>query len=1198
MLRAKLQVPFLRSNLVTRPRLTNHLRLSLAHKLTLVSAPAGYGKTTLLASFAAGVDVPLVWYTLDDSDNDWATFVDYLLTGVNLARGASFGAPVRALLDDPEAVVQTEWLATVLLNELEREKLGSCNGDKGHSRTLLIILDDYHVITSQNVHAALNFLLSHLPPHIHLVIGSREDPPLSLAQLRAHGQLLEMRTSDLRFTLDETIQFLEKAKASMGDLSHAVALSLHEKMGGWAAGLQLAIKASSLDTQPSASTFIFDYLAEEVYADQPPYLQSFLARSAILDTLSADLCDYVLGIDNSRDLLETLMKANLFLFPQDASHTTYRYHDLFQEFLRRHLLEDMGKKTARDLYRKAGAWYLEHGDDEQAIQYLLEAKDYDAAAELIRPLQNRLFRTSRYHLLESWLEQFPSSTKSSKQPIQEKYPWLFLAQAKLSKIRGDRGMARSIYRQAEPFLKAQKDSAGLYTLYHDLAAIARAQRGDFTAAETLERQALAHASTPEERAVSLGWIARCLHIIHGPEDESEDRKSLGEFSPDRLRAKPLDVLEQAMDLVRKSDHSSRATNSSLSRTPSAVLASLFLLRGQIHGGIGDLKAALDDFHQALGLLEAEGNQHRQISIICDAAYHHYLLGQLDQAETLVQRAIKLAETFQREAHYAYATNLRGVLHSARGEWAAARRDHLEALSIQQRLGEKYEIGVTLNWLGLLHRREGRLEEALSWGEKGLRLREKLGNDYETGLSLIDVGATYLALGNLEQADSKWQRALEIFTRHRARYEQTQLHFYLAVLAYKRGTQWEGHLEQAMNLARSYEHVDDACSPRLRSGQAQDSPRCLYFFVADAVWTAPLMAAALQEGMDESSSVTHCAQCLLGRLGKPALQALLPLLDENSSETRIYAARLLGRLGDTAALKPLYKHRNDPHKHVRQAIERAQEMLLNTPPPPLRVQTLGNFQLWRGEHEITDWPRRSACDVFLLLLLRQPQPVASEALAEALWPGSSPDKAAQNLRRAISDLRRTLEPELPPRVPSRYLVVSDKTYALNLPLGSHVDDVEFEQKITRALQNASRFQSPQECQRAIAELKSALDLYTGDYLAEVPFEDWVLTRREFLRHQLLRGTRRLAQLHLDTGQFEEAITAAHCTLAQESWDEEATLILMQAYTAGSVLGNVPAALRAYETLRQRLAQDLDIPPRDDLTALYNRLREQRMLNGEC
>lgn len=1179
MLRAKLQVPTLRSILVTRPRLANHLRRSLAHKLTLVSAPAGYGKTTLLASFATEVNVPLVWYTLDDSDNDWATFVDYLLTGINLAREVPLGVPVRALLDDPEATAQTEWLATVLLNELERERPPS----SGHK--LLIILDDYHTITSRDVHAALNFFLSHLPSYIHLIISSREDPPLSLIQLRAQGQLLEVRTPDLRFTPDETMQFLEKAKVPTDNLSRAVALSLHERMEGWAAGLQLAIKASSLNPQPlastlnlnsqslaSTSTFIFDYLAEEVYADQPPYLQDFLTRSAILDTLSADLCDYVLGIDNSHDLLRSLMRANLFLFPQNASHTTYRYHDLFQEFLRRHLLNDVKPETVRDLHRRASAWYLEQGNVERAIQHLLEAKDYGAAAELIRPLQNRLFRTSRYHLLESWLEQFPSSTVSSKQPVREKHPWLLLAQAKLSKIRGNRDMARSIYRQAEPFLQAQGDNTGLYTLYHDLAAIARAQQGDFVAAEELERQALAHASTPEERAVSLGWIARCLHIMHGPGDGSRDEK-------------PLDVLEQAMGLVRKSDYSSRTTASSVSRTPSAVLASLFLLRGQIHGGIGDLNAALDDFHQALALLEAEGNQHRQISVICDAAYHHYLLGQLDQAEELIQRAINLAEIFQREAHYAYATNLRGVLHSTRGEWEAARRDHLEALSIQRRLGERYEIGVTFNWLGLLHRHEGRLEEALRWGKKGLELREKLGNDYETGLSLIDIGATYLALDRLEHAEAAWQRALGIFTHHRARYEQTQLHFYLSVLAYKRGAQWKKHLEQAMELARSYEHVDDA--------RPQDSPRCLYFFVADAVWTAPLMAAALQEGMSESSAVTDCAQCLLSRLGKHALQALLPLLNDDDPQTRARAAQLLGRLGDTAALKPLYEHRQDTHKRVRQAIKRAQETLLNTPPPPLHVQTLGNFHLWRGGHEITDWPRRSARDVFLLLLLRHPQPVASDALAEALWPGSSPDKATQNLRRAISDLRRTLEPELPPRVSSRYLVVSDETYALCLPAGSCVDDVEFEQKITRALQNASRLRAPKECQRAIAELESVLDLYTGDYLAEVPFEDWALARREFLRHQLLRGTRRLAQLHLDAGQFEEAIATAHCALAHESWDEESTLILMQAYTAG----NIPAALRAYETLRQRLAQDLDIPPRDDLTALYNRLRERRMMNVE-
>jgi len=1127
-LRIKLSPPPLRGSLA-RPRLLARLDEGRTRRLTLLVAPAGYGKTTLLSQWVSQqAEGQRAWCTLEENEANLSSFLAYLSAAL---------APVV-----PQATAHAQELLADLQAGLDSVLPLLLDGLAALDHPLVLALDDVQCVErSVEVLEALDRLLRHAPRHLHLILSARREPPLpSIPRLRAMGQVIELTEAELRFTPAEIARLF----ATVFDfaLDEETATQLAARTEGWAVALQLAYQTGARYGPAEAERMLrrfggttrqlYDYLARVVLEGQPEETRIFLRRTAILERLEPALCDALLERDDSTAMLAHLEQAGLFTFTLDATRTVYRYHALFREFLQRRLLEVEGATAVHQLHRRAAAWFLERGDDEAAIVHLLAAEDYPAAADLVRPLRKRLFATSRYHRLERWLEQFPPS-------IAEAHPWLLLTRARLHLLRGDRNAAERLYREVEPLLRAQQDAEGLYILYHDLASIVRAHRGDFVAAETLERQALAWAPTDEDRATSLSRIARCRYMTQGAEQEV------------------FDLLEQAMDLAQKGGYP-------------LVRADLLSLRGQIHTGLGDLTAALEDFHRALELMEACGNRHSQLSILANAAYHHYLLGQLDQAEALIQRDIELAQTFRRETYYAYAINLRGFLHQARGELEAARRDHEEALTIQQRLGEEYEVAVTLNWLGLLARREGRLEEALRQGQEGLALREKLGTAYETGLSLIDVGATHLELGHLDRAERLWQRALDIFTRYQARYEQAQLHFYLAVLAQRRddAKALVAHLEQAVTLAHTYEHGDP--------------PRCLHFLVEEAAWAAPLMAHALQRGF-----VPNCVDCLLPRLGRPACDALLPLLDDPDPAVRARAATLLGHLGDAKALKPLAARRRDPDPTVRRAIERALARLLSVPPPPLRAQTLGRFRLWRGDEEITRWPRRSARDVFLILLAHTPRPVPIERLMETLWPESAPDKARQNLRRAVSDLRRILEPELPAGAPSRYLRVERETYALILPPGSHVDDTAFEKALTQEL--AAPIPSTREGRQAvISRLETTLGRYTGDYLSELPYEDWALTRREYLRHLLISGAHLLAQLYLEAGQLENAIIIAHCALTQQPWDEEATLVLMRAYAA---LENTPAALQAYEAYRDRLQRDLDLPPRDDLTALYEQLRQR-------
>jgi len=1095
------------------------LRLLEDHRfpLILLAAGAGYGKTWLLASWAATAHPAPAWYTADESDQDVVVFLTYIIR----ALGRVWPPLLTRFRESfpSEGECPPDVLLAFLLNTLLRL-----------SQPVTLIIDDFHrVEPDPAIRDAMDTLLRHRPPNLRLIIATRRIPRLAaLARLQVAGQVLKLTEQDLRFSLEEAAALFQAEGVSLPSQDLEAFLVWTE---GWPLALRLlshSVRRLGIETVRCRFTslperrILYEWLAEAVLSEQPPEIRRFLLHTSILEQLSASLCNALLERDDAASMLARIERERLLLMRAHTEEGWYRYHPLFRSFLIRRLEEIEGTETVTALHRRAAAWFLERSDCEQAISHLLAAGDYQAAADLIQPLRERLFLTSRYHLLEHWLEQFPSS-------IAEAHPWLLLTRARLALMRGEYAHARRLCLQAEPFLQAQGDRAGLYTAYHDLAEITQYE-GDFARAEALYRRALEYAVDDSQRAVCLGQMARCLYMRGGDVEEA------------------LRLLEQGMELIERSGFM-------LGR------AGLLSLKGKMLSVLGDFRAALEAWHTALDLMEDFGNRHQQIGILNNAAYHHYLLGEFDQAEILVRRAMELAQAFDRQSHYAYALNVQGVIHQARGQWEDARRCHEEALSIQRRLNERYEIPVTLNWLGLLARREGRLDEALRWGEEGLARREKLGNDYETGLSLIDVGATYLELGQMDKAEELWQRALEIFTRHQARYEQAQLHFYLAVLAHRRGETEaaQTHLTTALDMARHHQYD--------------------YLFIQDAAWAAPLLLPlALRD--------EPFATALFLRLGAPAQDALLPLLEHPDPTTRARAARLLGGLGDGTVLKPLAALRKDPSPQVRQATEAALKDLLARPPEPLRVRVLGGFRLWRGEREVTRWPRRRARDVFLLLLAHHPQPVAADALAETLWPGRPPAKARQSLRRAIADLRHTLEPELPPAFPSRYLVTGEDTYALRLPEGSWVDVEAFERTLDKAL--ALPTKTSEERRKSLSILEEALALYGGDYLPEVPYEDWVLYHRERLRERYLTALRRLARLRLAQGEIETALQAARRAWEADPWDEEAVFIMMQAYRD---LGDIPAALRAYETLHDRLRRDLDLPPRDDLTALYHALRNR-------
>ena len=434
LLATKLHVPRPQPGFVPRPRLVEALDAGMERGLILVCAPAGFGKTGLQADWVRRAGHPVAWLSLDAGDNDPARFwrhvvaaLDWALPGTSERIGPLLGPP---------APLSFEALVTVLINELAARP--------GEGK-LLLVLDDYHQIDTQQVHDSLVFLLEHLPPGVHLVLASRSDPPLPLARLRAAGQLAELRAGDLRFTAEEAAALLREAIGA--DLPDAAAAALAARTEGWAAGLQLA--ALSLRGQPDATGFVaafsgshryvLDYLAEEVLEHQSEQVHEFLLDTSVLDRLSGELCDAVTGRTDSQAMLEQVERAGLFLVPLDEVREWWRYHHLFADLLRARLqMERPGRAEA--LHRAAAAWSDEHDLADEAVRHALAAEDSGWAARLIERHFDALLLRGEAVTLRRWLATLPTELVR---------PRLLVALAWMALASGDVEAAQGLLYEAE-----------------------------------------------------------------------------------------------------------------------------------------------------------------------------------------------------------------------------------------------------------------------------------------------------------------------------------------------------------------------------------------------------------------------------------------------------------------------------------------------------------------------------------------------------------------------------------------------------------------------------------------------------------------------------------------------------------------------------------------------------------------------------
>jgi LuxR family transcriptional regulator, maltose regulon positive regulatory protein len=451
LLATKLNIPQPRSDRLRRSRLIDRLDQGMAQKLIVVCTPAGFGKTSLLADWAASTEWHVAWLSLDPQDNDPVRFWRYLVGALDRTCGG-LAEHVLPLLT-PTSVVEGEVVVTALANQLQAAP-----------ETLPLVLDDYHLIESRPIHEGMAYLLGHLPPRLRLVISSRSDPPLPVARLRGRGQLAELRATDLRFSPDETSALLRDAWGL--DLTPHTIAALEARTEGWGVGLQLAALSLREGADPGmfltelAGThrYILDYLSQEVLERQPERVQAFLLQTSILDRLCGPLCDAITGGADGQDMLERVERANLFLVPLDDQRRWWRFHQLFGDLLRARLQRTEGARVL-ELHRRAAAWCAQHGLIDEAIQHAVASEDSIWAVQLIEEQLHETLGRGESVILERWLSALPVDVVRSR-------PALSFAQGEMQFHLGHLDRTEQFLKQAERAIDDEQRQRGFAVPTH------------------------------------------------------------------------------------------------------------------------------------------------------------------------------------------------------------------------------------------------------------------------------------------------------------------------------------------------------------------------------------------------------------------------------------------------------------------------------------------------------------------------------------------------------------------------------------------------------------------------------------------------------------------------------------------------------------------------------------------------------------
>jgi LuxR family maltose regulon positive regulatory protein len=720
LLSTKFYFPPARANLVSRPRLLERLNEGLRGPLTLVAAPAGYGKTTLMSEWRSGQGSTMLvaWLSLDEGDNAPSRFWFYLISALGTLQ-SNLGGDALRMLQTPK-LPPIENLLTELINNLNT-----------FPKDFVLALDDVHLITAPEIYRGINFLLEHLPPHLHLVILTRADPPLSLSRLRARGQLTEIRAEDLQFNPEETARFLNQIM-DLALTSEQVA-ALEKRTEGWIAGLQLAALSlqgrRDVDNYISAFTgshhYIVDYLAEEVLSRQPNYLREFLLKTSILERLTGTLCDALTGRTDGQATLELLAQSNLFVFPLDDEWRWYRYHDLFSDVLQNKLRSNFPNDFVQ-LHQQAAEWHENNRLTRVALDHALSAKDFALAEQLFYKYWMEWITLYNLPANLQSLQQIPRKIIRAAPRLSLINGWMLWAVGKVAETESQISITQ---RMSDELLQTgdfHQESSEYQSLTADtnvLRSLVATHKRAYPQAIQLAESAIQAISNEELISLAAAYFALSFAC-----------QEMGEI--DRL----LQVSTETLSIARSSGNSSVCANAF------RYLASTYKIQGR-------LQDAFDTYQQALEY----AREHEQASeppynlIYNSIAELFYEWNDLTSAEQYLNQGMKMIEVAGFFVNLQWASPLSAKIKRARGDWLGAVDEMRQVVSMARRGNITLFASQSEAYLARLQCETGHLPDSIAWiNSLELARTDRLG--YERSIDAIQCAYILTRLERYDEAN--------------------------------------------------------------------------------------------------------------------------------------------------------------------------------------------------------------------------------------------------------------------------------------------------------------------------------------------------------------------------------------------------------------------------------------------------------------
>lgn len=1110
-LRTKLLPPRPAPSRLTRPRLLERLEANLPCSVTLVTANAGSGKTTLVADFVRAHQHPFVWYQLDRTDADPGVFLSYIAHGLGL-KVSGFGEATLAYLRQAatEVAAQPERAADIFINEIL-----DCV-----ERQIIIVLDDYHLLGSATpVHRMVDRLLAYLPEVLHVIIISRDVPPLSLARLRTQNALAIIDRLDLLFTDTEIQQLFHDV---FGLSPSPVQLAEYrERTHGWITALQLVYQVAQRrhrqqPVSPATADLseilrqsehdIFNFFAEQVFALETPEVQNFLMRISLLDGVQPEVCAYLsdanqatTGETNCAPLLVELVRRNVFitLASDEREAEEYRLHPMFQTFLRKRFSVTVGARQVARQHTSYADFYLTKNRWEQAFQHLTIAENFDRAAELLAAHGASWLSAGALSTLAASAASLPASSLAA-------HPRAIVHQAEVARLRGELPFAQSLFRRASMLLREHADTEGEAEALHSLAAIARRQ-GNYDEAHHHLDAAIALSDERSHVQVKCGNTRGACFVAQNRWTDAEV-----EFRH------ALRLAEELGD-----EHYARLIAHNLGMPA--------VLRGDFDEALRWLHRLLPNENQASSTAlatthETTIDKRRIAPVPQEATAHlniarcHLYRGDFVLCERHLDAALEGCQQFNLLALRGEIFETYGALYRKQNQPERATEAYERAARLYEETGTDISRRELIEEQAMLAMQNGDTESARSMLERLAVKRRAHGDEWLIHSTSLALGRVLLAEGNHTEAEKLLLGALEFFRQHELNYTEAQTRFALAGCFFHLGDEAAMvlHLTRALELAARYNYG---------YWLKREVMRAHHLFTTNP--TLNLLPPDARESLRESLSFAHAS----------VAQSQTPL----SSQA---PPKLLATAGVSIVALPS--------------------------PVDLTINLLGHIEIMREPARpfaADAWVTKRARDILCFIASRKHRRASKDVIQDTFWGESDFDHIEKNFHPTISHIRKALNSNQP--LKQNFLLFRDGDYQLNPELSYRIDLEDFD----RLVEQGEAALRARHAEEAVESFERATQLYRGEFMQGF-YDDWINEQRSYYRAQHLRIAKTLIAARQKNGQWAHSLQLANAILRDDPFHEDVHCMVMHAHAA---LGDRLAVKEQYDTITRILREELGIEP---------------------